>query len=140
MPIQRSQSAPQPIEALFNVTPAKLSAAQGKGLALSRVKLLRSKSYVVDRSSSSSPLASPWVERDDPFSLGGFFSTRIALGEEQWGWLHGEKENEPGQSPFHVEERLERLEDEQAEKAIKDEDKFGLLSLGKCNLLSPVPS
>ncbi|KAF7965666.1 hypothetical protein HWV62_42388 [Athelia sp. TMB] len=133
--MQRSQSAPQPIEALFKVTPlgpTKTPATPTKEIAPTRVKLIRSKSYAVDQSSHSSLLTSPWATREDPFSLGGFFSDRIALDEEkQWGWIRGEtQEREFAGSSLHTEENLGRLEDDQAEKTINAEDKYGLLSLG----------
>lgn len=136
MPIQRSQSAPQPVEALFKVTPLRPSnapAAPEKEVAAARVKLLRSKSYAVDHSSSSS---SPWAARENPFNLGGFFSDRVALDEEKpWGWIRGEGEaysEEMDYAQPALEEHLERIGDEQAEKTISAEDKFGLLSLGLC--------
>jgi len=136
MPIQRSKSAPQPIEALFNVTPLSTSKATRvpeKEVAVPRVKLMRSKSYAVD-SASSSLATNPWATREDPFSLGGFFSDRVALDEQkQWGWIRGDEDSEEldfAQPPLDAEESLERLEDEQAEKAISAEDKYGLLSLG----------
>lgn len=141
MPIQRSQSAPQPIEALFNVTPltkSKATRAPEKEIAVVRVKLMRSKSYAVDHSSSSSSASNPWAAREDPFSLGGFFSDRVALDEQkQWGWIHGDEDSEEidfTRPALDAEESLERLGDEQAEKAISAEDKYGLLSLGKCLL------
>lgn len=140
MPIQRSQSAPQPIEALFNVTPlstSKATRAHDKGAA-ARVKLMRSKSYAVDHSSSSSLATNPWAAREDPFSLGGFFSDRVALDEQkQWGWIRGDEDSEEidfAQPALDAEESMERLGDEQAEKAISAEDKYGLLSLGKRRL------
>ncbi|KZP16849.1 hypothetical protein FIBSPDRAFT_957740 [Athelia psychrophila] len=137
MPIQRSQSAPQPIEALFNVTPltkSKATRAPEKEIAVARVKLMRSKSYAVDHSSSSSSASNPWAAREDPFSLGGFFSDRVALDEQkQWGWIRGDEDSEEidfTRPALDAEESLERLGDEQAEKAISAEDKYGLLSLG----------
>lgn len=138
--MQRSQSAPQPIEALFKFTPLKPSpvpTTPTKEIIPSRVKLLRSKSYAVDHSSSSSLSTSPWATREDPFSLGGFFSDRIAIDEEnKWGWIRGETvELETPRSPSYVEESLGHLEDEQAEKTIYAEDKYGLLSFGSSALV-----
>jgi hypothetical protein len=130
MPIKRSQSAPQQIQTLFTTTNA-------------RANLSRSKSYLVQPSPTSSPLATPWVEREDPFSLGGFFpaSPRIAPEEEeQWKWLRKEEDEEDAaradkesNSSFSVHGNdfmTGQLEDELAEETIKSEDKFGLLSLG----------
>lgn len=137
MPIKRSQSAPQPIEAIFTSTKIRASTSKAPN-----ADLPRSKSYLVDHSVSHSPLATPWVEREDPFSLGGFFpaSNRSAAAEgEQWKWLHRDEDEsgrDEGQSvaSFSVDEDdsvLGELEDELAGEAIKVEDKLGVLSLGK---------
>jgi len=135
MSIKRSQSAPQPIQALFSPANARAST-----LKRPQTNLLRSKSYLVQPPATSSPLATPWVEREDPFSLGGFFPTspRAAPEEEQWKWLRKEEDekdaaraDKESNSSFSVDDNdsvTGQLEDELAE-TIKSEDKFGLLSL-----------
>jgi hypothetical protein len=136
MPIKRSQSAPQPIKTLFTTPNPRAATFRGP-----QTSLPRSKSYLVDHSATNSPLSTPWVEREDPFSLGGFFpaSHRAAPEEEeQWKWLRIEEDEDASRddkesvSSFSVDDRnsaIEQLEDESAEETIKSEDKFGLLSL-----------
>jgi len=126
-PIKRSQSAPQPVDVLFS--PIKPSPGTSK-----QTNFFRSKSYLVETSSS---LVTPWVEREDPFSLGGFFpaSRRVAPEEEdQWKWLHKvddeDRADMVSNSSFSVDnDDIGQLEDKLAEETIKGEDKFGLLSL-----------
>ena len=124
MPIKRSQSAPQPIETLFTTPKARAGAS---------TCLPRSKSYLVERSVSP-----PWVEREDPFSLGGFFpaSHGAAREEEQWKWLRKEEDEDTsrdGKESVFVDNNdsvIGQLDDKLAEETIKNEDKFGVLSLG----------
>lgn len=135
MPIKRSQSAPQPIEALFSITKTKVFASSSKDTELA---LPRSKSYLVENTATNSPISSPRTEREDPFSLGGFFPARVARDdEEQWKWLQNEEDanlDRQMRSPLHIEEEesvLGELEDRLAEETIKHEDKFGVLSLSE---------
>lgn len=130
MPIKRSQSAPngQPIAALAALT--KVDAPAAGDL---KVHLSRSKSYLTQHSALDSPLN----DREDPFSLGGFFpgSSRTAhQEEEQWKWLQRDEDSERASvSSFSVDEEdsvLGELDDELAREAIKVEDKLGVLSLG----------
>jgi len=133
MHIQRSQSAPQPIaiDALF--CPSEPRAGTLNGL---QANISRSKSYLIQP-----VLATSWVERDDPFNLGGFFpaSNRAASEHgEQWKWLYKEDEDaaraDKGSiSSFFVQDDYStagQLGEELAEETIKGEDKFGLLALG----------
>jgi len=138
MPIKRSQSAPQPIETLF---PPSIGTSKQP-----QTNILRSKSYLVQPSVAVSPIVTPRFEREDPFSLGGFFpaSPRVAPEEEeQWKWLHKEMDEEDAaradrgtDSSFTIDDDddddsvIGQLEDRLAEETIKSEDKFGLLSLG----------
>jgi hypothetical protein len=136
MPIKRSQSAPQPIESLFITPNPRAATFRGP-----QTSLPRSKSYLVDQSATNSPLSTPWIEREDPFSLGGFFpaSPRAAPEEEeQWKWLRKEEDEDASNddkesvSSFFVDDSdsaTEQLENESAEETIKSEDKFGVLSL-----------
>lgn len=136
MPIKRSQSAPHPIHALaLTNKPARASTSKEP-----QAILPRSKSYLVEHSATDSPISTPWVEREDPFSLGGFFpaSSRAAPEEgDQWKWLRRDDDDEAqdekaSTSSFSVDEDdsvLGELEDELAGEAIKTEDKFGVLSL-----------
>jgi len=127
MPIKRSQSAPQPVAAVFCPTKADVNDTGA------RAALARSKSYLVQPSAANSPL----VEREDPFSLSGFFpaSHRTAPEDEQWKWLRTEEEAEDDKvsvSSFSVDDDdsvLGELEDKLAGETIKGEDKLGVLSL-----------
>ncbi|KIM75372.1 hypothetical protein PILCRDRAFT_827281 [Piloderma croceum F 1598] len=128
MPIKRSQSAPQPIKSLFTTPNPRAATFRGP-----QTSLPRSKSYLVDQSATNSPLSTPWIEREDPFNLGGFFpaSPRAAPEEEeQWKWLRKEEDEDDKESvSFSVDSAIEQLEDASAEETIKSEDKFGVLSL-----------
>lgn len=124
MPIKRSQSAPI-----------------GNGQLLTKVietpnaHLPRSKSYLVQHSA-------PLNDREDPFSLAGFFP---GSSEERWKWLRRDEGSERASvSSFSVGEEdsaLGDMDDELAREAIQDEDKLGVLSLSpstyfqKCILL-----
>jgi hypothetical protein len=141
MLIQRSQSAPQPIQSSSAATKVK-AATSNESLA----KLSRSNSYLVRPSVTSSPLATPWIEREDPFSLGGFFpasNRAVPEEEEQWKWLRKEEDDSVGDdkessSSFSVDDSdsvIGEFEDELAE-TIRSEDKFGLLSLGSFTALN----
>ena len=138
MLIQRSQSAPQPIQSSLAATKVKSDN--------SPAKLSRSKSYLVRSSVTSSPLATPWIEREDPFSLCGFFpaSHHAAQEEEQWKWLRKEeddsvrddKESNSSLSVNDSDSVIGEFEDELADETIRSEDKFGLLSLGSSTALN----
>jgi hypothetical protein len=101
---------------------------------------------------------------DDPFSLGGFFPSPLAVrtpehSDAEWTWLHAQQ-----QDAFEAEERLEaeegehdgsgchvmfdRAQDVKTAETIKQEDKLGILSLRctfyfshtyPCDGLSPLP-
>lgn len=136
MPIKRSQSAPQPVVAVFHATKANVTDKA------TQVALQRSKSYLVSPSVTNSPIATPWVEREDPFSLSGFFPTSRATPEdEQWKWLRREEvaqdegfqDDQVSVSSFSADDEdsiLGELKDELASETIESEDKLGVLSLG----------
>jgi hypothetical protein len=135
MPIKRSQSAPQPVEAVFSVTKVNTNDTA------TRADLRRTQSYLAQPSATNTPLIppSPWVEREDPFSLAGFFpaSHRATPEDEQWKWLRREEDDKVSVSSFSVDDEdsvLGELEEELADKTIKGEDKLGVLSLGKLSL------
>lgn len=134
MPIKRAKSAPQPVEAIFTLTKANINHA----VTATRVDLRRTKSHLVQplaTNTSLIPPNSPWVEREDPFSLAGFFpaSHRAVPEDEQWKWLRKEEEEDKASvSSFSVDDEdsvLGELEDELAGETIKGEDKLGVLSL-----------
>lgn len=136
MPIQRTQSAPQPVEAVFSLTEANVNRSG------TRADLRRTKSHLVQPSANNTPLTpvSPWVEREDPFSLASFFPTshRAAPEDEQWKWLRreddsGARDDRVSVFSFSVDDEdsvLGELENEMAGETIKGEDKLGVLSFG----------
>lgn len=128
MSMKRAQSAPQSIENLFALTKARAGTSHWP-----QSSLPRSKSYLVDLHATSSQLVIPWSEREDPFSLGGFFPASHRAVSEEWKWLRKEDDEDVARtdkessSSFSVDDSDSAL----AEETIKGEDKFGVLSLGK---------
>ncbi|KAL1748523.1 hypothetical protein HDZ31DRAFT_60260 [Schizophyllum fasciatum] len=124
--IQRSQSAPHPLQAL-----------KAKAGARPAIRLQRTVSNIefgaVDRPQASHHQYyrhhTPKIERENPFNCADFFPRR-ADEHEEWNWLQEEEEETQ-----EVEEEVPypggRAMDE---KAIKDtiamEDKLGILALG----------
>ncbi|GLB36044.1 hypothetical protein LshimejAT787_0303320 [Lyophyllum shimeji] len=119
MALQRSKSAPQGIPALLPM-PRSVPRASSFQTIQNAVKTVK-----------TVPLAERTdMEREDPFSLLGFFPS--SLGEEKWGWIRGEEkvekawtaeEGESGSVLFGESDKL-------TQEAIKGEDKLGVLSLG----------
>jgi len=139
MSLKRSKSAPQPIATLitFNLPRSHSQQylqqnAQRKGL----------------RGLAVSPTFSR-ADREDPFSLSGFFPSSFGglEEEEEWNWLREEDEEEGYRrsiEPLGIAEdaasvsslpgtptvMFGHVEDELTREAIKGEDKLGVLSLG----------
>jgi len=74
---------------------------------------------------------SPSVEREDPFSLGGFFPSSKNSESEEWTWLR-EKSKAEDKESIVVDDSV-NLSDEELQAMIEREDKMGVLalSLGK---------
>ncbi|KAF9462131.1 hypothetical protein BDZ94DRAFT_1262011 [Collybia nuda] len=124
MSLQRSKSAPHPISGLTS---------------LPRTASFH---YKQAKTGHATPLHTPRIEKEDPFSLSGFFP-RIYGNEDEWRWLRDEQQwvgSEKVAGPTEEEEEEEeekyRVIFGQAEsenttrEMIKDEDKLGVLSLG----------
>lgn len=121
MSLQRSKSAPHPISGLATSLPRVASFHHKQAKT----------GHVVTQ------LPTPRIEREDPFSLSGFFPT--TLGEEdEWGWLRDEGSDKEEWGGLHGEELEEggvifghTESGNVTQDAIKDEDKLGILSLGR---------
>jgi len=120
MALQRSRSAPHGVPALLPIPRSlpRASSFQTIQNAVKTVKTVRLGERTV-------------VEREDPFSLSGFFPS--SLGEENWSWLRGEEKVE--KKIWTAEEAgmggvLFGESDTLTQEAIKGEDKLGVLSLG----------
>ncbi|KAI0778476.1 hypothetical protein BD413DRAFT_465769 [Trametes elegans] len=147
--LPRSQSVPH-VGSLRITTDLPRSPTQG-----SRPKLPRHRSAVAV--SGTQPLASlytPRSEREDPFSLGGFFPSNLGAFdsspvEHEWDWLHSPDDDAPRAvrsplrsglvSPISEDDEWEiptpcsalaETGDTLARDAIKREDKLGILALG----------
>ncbi|KAI0375298.1 hypothetical protein BV20DRAFT_960404 [Pilatotrama ljubarskyi] len=157
MSIPRSQSVPH--VSSLRITTDMPRASQRDS---ARPKLPRHRSAVAV-SGSTQPLASlytPRSEREDPFSLGGFFPANLGAfesspAEQEWDWLHAEDDRaaalrSPARSglvsPISEDDEWDiptpcsafaDAGDALARDAIKREDKLGILALGdKLTLLS----
>ncbi|KIJ68562.1 hypothetical protein HYDPIDRAFT_81673 [Hydnomerulius pinastri MD-312] len=154
--LRRSKTAPQPLDE-YDTKHATLTRAKSSLNDLSRLHLQQSTTLPSYGQGSLlknvSPLGTPH-EREDPFSLAGFFppSSRFAppFSEgERWEWLRHDEDRyvsprdelrsvysftedeadgslppTPGPGVFFA-----RLDEDVAEEAIKGEDKMGVLSL-----------
>ncbi|RDX50435.1 hypothetical protein OH76DRAFT_447481 [Lentinus brumalis] len=104
------------------------------------------------------PVYTPRVEREDPFSLSGFFPARLAAREhpeteQEWDWLRAATDEEEGLerhrsglvSPISESDSewniptpcSPDMEDALAGDAIKREDKLGILTLSDTLFLPP---
>lgn len=77
----------------------------------------------------------PRTEREDPFSLAGFFPAALVEEEEEWRWLHAE-EGELSEGDGSVDRTpssgiFGQAEDRNTREAIEGEDKLGVLALGQ---------
>jgi hypothetical protein len=143
--ISRSKSAPQPISSSYN------SHHDEQQLATIDNKAL------IPRAQSSqaiTPFAPPYrrtrravIDRGDPFNLSTFFPSPFGRDREgerrDWHWLgDGDSEHEPAPTTNEVvgDDQVTggimfgTLEDDLAGESIKDEDKFGVLSLGESRI------
>lgn len=121
MSIQRSKSAPHIV-----ASPVKT------------VHLPRSTSHQQlqnNASSTSTRGYTPRTEREDPFSLAGFFPTALVEEEEEWRWLHAEEgqssEGDGGGDRTPSSGIFGQAEDRNTREAIEGEDKLGVLALGQ---------
>lgn len=132
MSLQRSKSTPFPLPSLVISTDNPDKQAKPPTRSLSQHHLpaegpVQPHHYYVQ--THPQPPRSPWVHREDAFSLGGFFSASQDL--KEWSWLHGAEREEDGDQEKETEETLvESPEDEgHEEEAIFQEDKMGILNL-----------
>lgn len=133
MSIQRSQSVPHSIAHAQSSLPRSMSHQQ----------LPRNTYKTPIRRATSlraSPMASPRTEREDPFSLAGFFPTSLSTESEDWRWIreeeeeHLEGEEEESHESSHDERSgsvMSRQGNEELTRAIRDHDKMGVLSMGE---------
>ncbi|KAF5384793.1 hypothetical protein D9615_001425 [Tricholomella constricta] len=123
MALQRSKSAPHGVPALVPA-PTRLQRASSFHTIQQAVKPVKAAhmAAIPERAAA---------EREDPFSLSGFFPS--SLREDKWGWLRDEEKVEKkrwtaedgghGGVLFGESDKLTR-------EVIKGEDKMGVLSLG----------
>jgi len=147
MVIRRSNTAPQPLEHRIRPPLARAkSTIDGFIPHLHQPSLPTSSQYRF--SAAASPLASP-RDRDDPFSLAGFFPASHLVSpereEEHWEWLR--QEHQPPRDELHSVYSLSgdevdgeslpptpgpvafaRVAEDVIEETIKGEDKMGVLS------------
>ena len=96
--------------------------------------------YFASATSQTTPLATPWEAKEDPFSLGGFFPSRLTEPQTEWDWVNPEKpelhedlDEEDGMSYPDEDDGLRTIHDaeesfeEFARQVIDGEDKYGML-------------
>lgn len=147
MSLPRSSSAPHPIFAPFEPQhPLRQSGRSQASLSQSNRRPLRVQTAASAAAPASRPKIprsttqpyTPRVEKEDPFNLGGFYSSVLGSPEQdrQWAWLRGTEEEEDKEE----EEDEEQLESElntpemtvgRDMVVIENEDKLGVLSLGR---------
>lgn len=123
----RSKSAPHPLPGYFAV-PSDLPRSSSHVHLDRRVqKSARGFSQVHP---SASPVISPRSEREDPFSLSGFFPSSMSSENEEWSWLRDEDKPDEDDGTLIEDEAAVRMLDGDLKEMIKKEDKMGILSLG----------
>ncbi|KIK07412.1 hypothetical protein K443DRAFT_673334 [Laccaria amethystina LaAM-08-1] len=117
MSLQRSKSAPHIV-----------------GSPVKTIHLPRSTSHQqLQNSASNTRGYTPRTEREDPFSLAGFFPAALVEEEEEWRWLHAEEgeSSEGDQVRTPSSGIFGQAEDRNTREAIEGEDKLGVLALGQ---------
>lgn len=151
MPIPRSQSTPH----VAGTQPFLSHALTLNTGRIDRPKFTRHRSALALSESTSAAASSgrhtPLAERDDPFSLTGFFSPGLSVTDESsstWDWLRDDTHAETHSrfmasgcvSPISEEDAdllaskslspiFDKLRDQLAGETIREEDKLGILSL-----------
>jgi hypothetical protein len=131
MYLQRSKTAPQTLTALVTAELQRSASQSQITLKSSRVSHLN---YV------SSPITPRTDDREDPFSLQGFYPSYGHTEESDWAWLKDETEiARTGLLPNATVD-VDQINDQIAGKLIEEEDKMGILSLGKGTIILPFAS
>jgi hypothetical protein len=158
MSILRSKSAPQPISSSYdaNYDEQQLATTDKKAL----IPRAQSSQAITPFVPPYHRTRRPVIDSGDPFSLSTFFPSpfgRAREDERDWHWLKDgegdrmllygepETEDEPSRANEVVGDgqvtktrggiMFGKLEDELAGESIKDEDKFGVLSLGESRMI-----
>lgn len=131
--MQRSQSVPA-----FALAPPASGSALAKTASLvdvrQKLKHRPRHAHTLPGAGACSPPHTPRAERNDPFSLGGFFPA-AAKADGDWAWLHPEEVDAEEAAAAHA---LFAVPEEDGEeeglrgkvtKVIEGEDKLGVLAI-----------